>query len=298
MRLVMKVSFYPGCTLKTRAKNLKDSAVVAMARLGVDLEELPEWNCCGAVYSLAEDDLIHQVAPIRVLIRTRELGTNRLVTLCSMCYNTLARANMLMRNDVEKRKTINLFMDEEPDYHGEVEVIHLLTFLQREIGWDALANRVVVPLKGLRVASYYGCALQRPRDVAVEPPGHFELMNRFLETLGAEVVEFPAADLCCGSYQVLMNPEASKDAAMNVLSRVERAGAEALVLTCPLCEYNLGRKQGVLLQEERLAKAIPTFYITQLLSIALGLGSETCGFELNEATAVEMIENKRYLARP
>lgn len=130
----MKVSYYPGCTLKTKGKNLEDAAVASMTALGIDFEELPRWNCCGAVYSLADDDLIHQVAPVRDLIRVMEQGSQKVVTLCSMCYNSLTRANLLMRENEEKRKTINDFMDEEMDYHGEVEVVHFLNLLRDEIG--------------------------------------------------------------------------------------------------------------------------------------------------------------------
>ena len=123
----MKILYYPGCTLKSKARNLGDTAIAAMAVLGIELEELSRWNCCGAVHSLADDDLIHLVAPVRILIRAMEQGGDKLVTLCSMCYNTLARANRIMRNDEEKQKTINLFMDEEPDYNGGVEIVHLLS---------------------------------------------------------------------------------------------------------------------------------------------------------------------------
>ena len=291
----MKVSYYPGCTLKTKAKNLDNAAIASMAALGIELEELPRWNCCGAVHSLADDDLIHQVAPVRDLIRVKEQGRDRVVTLCSMCYNSLARANLLMREDEEKRETINLFMDEEIDYEGEVEVVHLLNFLKQEIGWDELHKKIKVPLNGLRIAPYYGCTLQRPRDVAIEPPGSFELMTQFLEALGATVVYFPASDLCCGSYQILGNPDAAKDAASTILDWAAKVGAEALVLSCPLCEFNLGKKQGALLEEEGISKMIPTFYFTQLLAVGLGLSPETCHFELNEKASVELLKSKNYL---
>ena len=113
---------------------MNDSAVAAMAKLDVELEELPRWNCCGAVYSLADDDLLHLVAPVRDLVRVKDLGYDKVVTVCSMCYNTLARANKLMRESEEKRYTINSFMEEESDYAGEVEVLHLLPFLRDHIG--------------------------------------------------------------------------------------------------------------------------------------------------------------------
>lgn len=282
----MKASYYPGCTLKTKAKNLEDAALASLEALGIRLEELPRWNCCGAVHSLADDDLIHHVAPVRDLIRAKEQGSDKIVTLCSMCYNSLARANLLMRNDEEKRKTINLFMDEEMDYNGEVEVVHFLTFLRDEIGWDKLRERIKVPLDGLRVAPYYGCTLQRPREVGIEPPGRFELMSEYLQTLGAVAVPFAGADLCCGSYQILGHPEAAKDACSNIIKLATRAGAEALALSCPLCEFNLGKKQ---------VEFMPTFYFTQLLALALGLKPEICHFELNGKGTMELLKSKNYI---
>jgi len=126
----MNLSYYPGCTLKTKSKNLEDSAIASMAALGIDLVELPRWNCCGTVYSLADDDLVHHLAPIRNLIRAKEEGSNKVVTLCSFCYNIMKRANLLIKNDAEKRNTLNSFMDEEEDYEGEVEVVHLLEILR------------------------------------------------------------------------------------------------------------------------------------------------------------------------
>jgi len=290
----MKVSYYPGCTLKTKAKNLEDSALAALKALGVELEEVPRWNCCGAVHSLADDDLIHQVAPVRDLIRAKEQGNDKLVTICSMCYNSLARANLLMRENEEKRDTINRFMDEEIDYSGEIEVVHLLSFLRDEVGWDMLHKEVKIPLKGLKVAPYYGCTLQRPKEVGIEPAGSFKLMTDFLEALGATVVNFSAADLCCASYQILGNPEAAMDAVSLILGRALTEGAEALVMSCPLCEFNLGKKQSELVQADKLSKEIPTFYFTQLLALALGLNPEVCRFELNEKPAMELLMSKDY----
>ena len=291
----MKVSYYPGCTLKTKAKNLEDAAVASMAALGIDFEELPRWNCCGAVHSLADDDLIHYVASVRDLIRVMEQGSQKVVTLCSMCYNTLARANLLVREDEEKRKTINDFMDEEMDYHGEVDVLHFLEFLRDEIGWDNLRNKIKVPLNGLKVAPYYGCTLLRPKDVSIEPPGSLALLNNFIEVLGGTPVEFSAASACCGSYQILGNPEAALAAVTNILDAAIKSGAEAMVLSCPLCEYNLGEKQEKLLQDEMLSREIPTFYFTQLLAISLGLDPETCRFELNEKACLELLKSKNFV---
>jgi heterodisulfide reductase subunit B len=199
-----------------------------------------------------------------------------------------------MKNDEEKRETINRFMDEEIDYFGEVEVVHFLTFLEQTVGWERLREKVKSPLKNLALAPYYGCTLQRPREVGIEPPGRFRLMTGFLEALGATVVDFSAADQCCGSYQIIGNPEAAEEAVYNILECATESKADAIAVSCPLCEFNLGNKQGVLVEGKRIEKEIPVFYFTQLLALALNLGSDACGFELNQASGIELLKAKGY----
>ncbi len=291
----MKVWYYPGCTLKTKAKNMDQSARASLKALGVELVELPRWNCCGAVFSLSDDDLLRLLAPIRNLIRVKEQGENKVLVACSMCYNTLARANLVMREDKEKRRTINSFMEEEPDYFGEVEVIHLLSFLQNDIGWDKVKENIKLPLKGLKVAPYYGCTLLRPTEVAIEPPERPSLMKELIEAVGATVIDFPDSTRCCSSYQILSNPEIGIASVAKILDSAQKWGAEAIVSSCPLCEYNLGRRQGDALKKYTNLKEIPTFYFTQLLALALGLGAETCLFELNHPGAQPLMESKHFL---
>ncbi len=288
----MKISYYPGCTLKTKAKNLDRAALASLEALDVEVEEIDRWNCCGAVYSLTADDLIHQVGPVRNLIRAKEAGADTLVTLCAMCYNTLARANKLMREDEVKRDTINRFMDEEIDYNGEVEVVHYLTFLEQQIGWDKIREKVVKPLADLQLGTYYGCTLQRPDDVGIEPYGSFELMTNLFEAMGATVVPFDAADKCCGSYQVLGGDPADNQASANVLNAAGKAGIEAIATSCPLCEYNLGKNQDKMVEKGAIEKNVPTYYFTQLLAVALGLEADVCHFELNDDKSLELLKDK------
>jgi heterodisulfide reductase subunit B len=291
----MKISYYPGCTLKYKAKNLESAALASLAALGIEVEEMDRWNCCGAVYSLADDDLIHMVGPVRNLIRAKEQGADKVVTICSMCYNTLARVNRLMKNDAEKRDTINRFMDDEIDYFGEIEVVHYLTLLKEEIGWQAIREKVVNPLANLKIASYYGCTLQRPAEVGIEPLGSFTLMNELFEALGAEVVPFAAADKCCGSYQVICEEAGDNNAAAKVLNAASANGAEILATSCPLCEFNLGKQQDALMEKGKISENIPTLYFTQLLAMALGRDAGECRFELNDKKAVELLEAKNRL---
>jgi heterodisulfide reductase subunit B len=291
----MKISYYPGCTLKTKAANMDASARASLTALGVELDELPRWNCCGAVFSLADDDLLHLLAPIRDLIRVKEQGNSEVITACSMCYNTLARANLVMRDDEEKRHTINSFMEEEPDYHGDVEVLHLLTVLRDKIGWKTVKEKVTVPLAGLKVAPYYGCTLLRPASIAIEPPEKRALLKELLEALGATAVDFPDDTFCCSSYQILSNPDIGAANVARILGSAQRCGAEAVITSCPLCEYTLGKRQGDALKKHPELSEIPTFYFTQLLAVALGLEAETCHFDLNRSSSQELLEKKQYL---
>ncbi len=291
----MSLAYYPGCTLKTKAKNLEEPAIASLEVLGFKLEEIDRWNCCGAVHSLADDDLIHQVAPVRNLIRAREQGKNELVTLCSFCFNTLKRANLLMKANAEKRNTINSFMDEEINYSGEVRVVHLLEVLRDEIGWEALAQKVKLPLRGLKIAPYYGCTLLRPREVAIDSVENPIILHELLDALGATPVDFPESTRCCGSYQIIRDPGTISAYAWNILSSALSHGAEALVLSCPLCDYDLSQGQKELVKRRDEFKRMPLFYFTQLLALALGLEPQVCHFELNYGNPESLLREKNLL---
>lgn len=288
----MSLAYYPGCTLKTRARNLEESAVASMQALGFMLNEIPRWNCCGAVYSLADDDLIHQVAPVRNLIRVKKQGETGLVTLCAFCLNTLKRANLLMKQDLEKRDTLNDFIDEGVDYKGEVAVLHLLEVLRDEMGWEALSQKVKLPLRDLKVAPYYGCTLLRPREIAIDNVNNPTILRDFLKALGATPVDFPESTTCCGSYQIIGSPDSITEFVRPILNSALRQGAEALVLTCPLCDYNLARGQKELTKQQAGFTKMPLIYFTQLLALALGLGPQVCHFELNYGNPEALLKSK------
>ncbi len=287
----MDFHYYPGCTLKTKAVNLEIPAVAAMAALDINLVELPRWHCCGAMYSQASDDLLHQIASVRNLIRVQESKGDKIVTICDFCYNTLQRANLLVRNDPEKMKTLNSFMDEEPDYDGNVEVVHLLQALRDDVGWKRISEAVQQPLSDLKVVPYYGCALLRPEEIAIDDVERPTILQDLLEALGASPIEFPLATECCGSYQTVANPDLVRERSSRILLDAVKRGAQAVVTSCPLCAYNLGRFQDELEHTHAAFRKIPVVYFTQLLAVAFGLGFECCHFELNCGGA-EAIRNR------
>lgn len=289
----MEIPYFPGCTLKTAALNFEDSAVASAAALGIELVELPKWYCCGTVYSLASDDLIHQLAPIRTLLRVKEAGGDRVVTLCAMCYNTLKRANQLIREDEEKREKINSFMyEEETDYNGEVEVYHLLQLLRDDIGFEKLRERVKNPLKGLGVAPYYGCLLLRPPEVGLDDPEEPRVLEDLLRSTGAEVVDHPFKTECCGSYNTVDRVDLVADRTREIVGSAIKRGAELLVTSCPLCQFNLDNRQKDVAEAHSDFNGIPVLYFTQLLAVALGLDEKALRFDLNYIDPLPLFEEK------
>jgi heterodisulfide reductase subunit B len=278
----LKIGYFPGCTLKTSGKGFERSALESAAVLGIELQELPRWNCCGTVHTLATDDLMHELAPTRILLRAQEHGHDKLVTLCSMCYHTLKSANLSITADPEKLQKLNDFMyEEEQDYLGGVEVVHYLTLLRDQIGFERLSNLVKVPLAGLKVAPYYGCLLLRPSEVGIDLAEMPRIMEDFLGALGAEAVRFPFAVECCGSYQTVGQERLVALRAKEIVESARRHQAEVIALSCPLCEFNLNDRQQEAAEEWPGFRGMPTVYFTELLALALGLGEESCGFALH-----------------
>jgi heterodisulfide reductase subunit B len=296
-----RLPYYPGCTLKTTAGNFETSAVAVARALGIDLLELPRWNCCGTVFSLTDDDLIHHVAPIRNLIRVKEMNRagmvsdeNRLVTLCSMCFNTLKRANLLVRENPDDLKTINDFMYLEDDYNGDVEVVHFLELL-RELGPETIAEKVERPLTGLRVAPYYGCMILKPKEVGIDDPEEPTIQKDLFTAMGAEVVYNNYMKLCCGSYQTMRDKYAVAGLVYDILSHAQADGAQAIATSCPLCAYNLDNRQKEVKERHPDFEEIPVFYFSQLMALALGLEPEVCGFDQNYIPTEHLLREKQLL---
>ena len=298
----MKISYFPGCTLKTSAQNFESSAVSSAKILGVEMVELPRWNCCGVVTSLATDDLIHHVAAIRNLVRVQEMNKNGLVkdnynllTLCTMCFHTMARANLRMKENPEDLKSINNFMYLEEDYEGKVEVVHFLDLLRDTIGFDKVKEKVKKPLKSLKIAPYYGCMLLRPKEIGIDDPESPTIQRDLLIALGADDIENAYGKRCCGSYQTLQDKNVIADLAYDILSRARLEGAEAISLSCPLCAFNLDNRQKEVVEKHPEFKPMPVFYFTQLMALAFGLDERFCGFDSNYIDPRPLLKEKNLI---
>ena len=164
----MKVSYFPGCTLRTKAKELDRCARACAEILGIELCEIENWQCCGGVYVSAKDEIATKLAAVRALAAARDAG-RPLVTVCSACHNVIKQTNHAMRTDEDFAKKVNLYLSQDKNppapYHGETEVLHYLELVTRGSGFEKIHAAVKNPLNGKRVAAYYGCMLLRPAKV-------------------------------------------------------------------------------------------------------------------------------------
>jgi heterodisulfide reductase subunit B len=297
---VTRTAYFPGCALRTTAKGFEESALASSRALGIELVELSRWNCCGTVHSLTSDDLIHQVAPARNLVRVQEMNEQgllkdefRLVVLCSLCYNTLKRTNLLLDESPEKLEKINSFMDEDGGYLQNVQVLSLLE-LFREMGFDRVRDRVKRPLEGLRVTPYYGCMLLRPREVAIDDSENPVIMEDLLEALGIEVVDNPYKTRCCGSYHTVYKKQTVAKLTHEFVSYATRKRANAVALACPLCAFNLDDRQREVKELYPKFEEIPVFYFTQLMAIAFGIRGYW-SFDLNYVDPTRLLKGRGLL---
>lgn len=267
----VRYSYYPGCTLKATAKVYEDTALSTAQALGLSLTEVKEWQCCGALYPLNTDEIFSFFSPVRALLQAREVGADKLVTLCAGCYNVFKRTNKAVREDGALRRKINACLEE--DYLGEVEVVHYLEVLKNDVGFEVLAEKVKKKLAGRKLAPYYGCLLLKPRDEMdlddVENPTIFE---NFLNALGASAVDYPDKTECCGSYLSMANEDIASTAVGRILKAAYKNGAEAFVVACPLCKYNLEEYQKELLEVSKDPNLkLPVYYFTEILAETFAL---------------------------
>ena len=258
----MVFSYYPGCTLKTKGKALDQSARACAEALGFTLNELPEWQCCGAVYPQATDEITTRLSSVRALMSAKEQGTE-LVTLCSACHHVIKRVNGDMQRNEDIRNKANCYLKNKVPYEGETTVLHYLEVLRDRIGFDKIAQAVKNPLTGKKIGAYYGCMLLRPgKEMQMDDPENPTILEDFIRAIGAEPVYYAQRNECCGGYQTLENKPQAQKRATTVVDNAATAGAEMLITACPLCLYNLA---------QNAENPLPVLYFTELLAQALGL---------------------------
>ena len=262
----MKYTYYPGCTLRTKAKDLDAYARASAIALGFELEEVSEWQCCGGVYPLGSDEIATKLSSVRVLNEAKEKGQD-LVTLCSACHHVIKRVNDDMKNVPDIRTRANNYMQLETPYAGETNVLHFLEVLRDKVGFDNLKKMVKNPLTGKKIGAYYGCLLLRPGEIlAFDNPENPTIIEDFIRAIGATPVVYPYRNECCGGYISLKEKDMAKSMCDTIVESAKGFGAEMLITACPLCMYNLNKNS---------VGDLPVYYFTELLAEALGVKEAT-----------------------
>ena len=257
----MEFSYYPGCTLKAKGKDLEIYAIKSAEKLGVKLNEIEDWQCCGGCYSTAKDEIATKLASVRALKAAAARGED-LLTLCSACHNVIKRVNFDMQNDKIFNSRVNTYLN-DGEYNGETTVIHYLEMLRDRIGFDKIKQAVVKPLTGRKIGAYYGCLLLRPSTVmAFDNPENPTVMEDLIAALGATPVKYQMRNECCGAYCTLEDKGIPAKRAEKIIVDAANKGAETLITACPLCLYNL-KVNG--------KNKLPVVYFTELLAEALGV---------------------------
>lgn len=288
-----KVAYYPGCALEGSGHAYNKSTKAVGKALGLELEEVKNWNCCGAMEVKNIDPKIQTYLSSRVMsIAANEMGHDVVMAPCNGCYHNLKKAEYDLAHDEGSREVVDRLSTKagHQTYEaGQVETIHALDWIKTAIGEEELARRVKNSLKGLKIANYYGCMYTRPRHIFPEKdqgPGsestskpHF--MDDLLAAAGAENVDFALKTACCGGAHTLSDADTSTKLVINILKAAEEAGAEVIATECPTCHSGLEMHQVRAETLHGIKTKVKVMYFTQLLGVALGLSPRKVGVHEN-----------------
>lgn len=270
-------AYFPGCSLEKMAVSYHLSALETTKKLGVKLQELDDWNCCGATAYSSIDELLSYTLTARNLAIAEKTGLP-VVAPCSACYKNMYFTADHMKHDPDLAEHVNFALEEDNlHYSGNTTVKHLIDVYVNDVGLEEVKSKVTHPLKGVRIAPYYGCQILRPRKdhEDVENPQYFE---ELISAIGAVPVNYPLKARCCGGSLIISGRTAALSMVRNLLQCAVDAQATVIATSCPMCQVNLEVYQQQVNQEFGTNFSVPVFYFTQLIGLALGIPKKKLGF--------------------
>ena len=299
-----KVAYYPGCALEGSGHSYNRSTKAVGKELGLELVEVENWNCCGAMEVKNIDPKLQTYLSSRVMsIAANEMKFDTVMAPCNGCYHNLKKAEYDLSHDKESVAVVDRLSKKaghETYEAGQIETIHALDWIKQTIGEDGIRARVKNSLKGLKIANYYGCMYTRPRHIFPEKDKgpesestskpHF--MDDILAAAGAENVDFPLKTACCGGAHTLSDCDTSTKLVTNILRTAESCGAEVIATECPTCHSGLEMHQIRAEKTLGIKTNVKILYFTQLLGLALGLKPRTLGVHENVSDAMALVKEK------
>lgn len=270
-------AYYPGCSLKGNSKHYEESILPVFKEIGMPLQELDDWNCCGATAYFSVDDTMAVAICGRNLSLAEKLGKN-IIAPCAGCYLTLKKSNKFLMSEKEKaQKILKELKNAGLEYNGRVRVKHPLEVIIQDIGLEKIKERVTKKLLGLKVACYYGCQLVRPYT-EFDDPDYPTTLDSLMAAIGAEPVNFSAKTRCCGGSLTGTIEEVGLRLNYILLKEAKKKGADLISTICPLCQFNLEALQDKIVKKYKDDIKMPILYFSQLMGLALGIPKEDLGF--------------------
>jgi heterodisulfide reductase subunit B len=271
-----KYAYFPGCSLEKLALSYHQSTQETTRALSVELEELEDWNCCGATTYFHVDELLAYTLVARNLAQAEKAGLD-LVAPCSACYKNAFFTNKYVKEDPDLSEHINFALEEDDlQFNGSISVHHLMEIYVNDIGFNEIEEQVTTPLEGLKIAPYYGCQIVRPRKNGedVENPQFFE---QLISSMGAKPVDFGLRLQCCGGSLIMTSRQAALDMVRKLLQNALDSEADVIATACPLCQVNLECYQNQVNDEFETNFSMPVMYFTQLMGLAFGIPPKRLG---------------------
>ena len=280
----MKVSFFPGCSLEGTAREYGESIEEVCRELGIELEELKDWTCCGASSAHCTNEFLSIALPARNLACAEKLKQD-LVTPCAACFSRLKTAAEALTRS-EKQAV-------EIPFNGDISVLHILEFLLKDEFAEKIREKIKKPLKGLKTVSYYGCLLARPQKITKEK--HWEDprgLDSLIPRLGAESISWPYKTECCGGSLVLTNLEIEHKLVGRILDMALEAEADCIVTACPLCMSNIDTREEEIGALRGISYDLPIFYFTELMGLAFGSNDTDSWFKRHIIDPRPLLQSK------
>ena len=287
----MKLAYYPGCSLLSTSAEYAHSAEAVLEALGVELDEVNDWVCCGATPAHATSHLLGVALPAITLAAAEKQGHEELVTCCAACYSRLKQSAAELGDDPALLNEVNDIIEEK--YSGKVRVLHLLELLMNRIGVESIQSHIRKPLSGLKVACYYGCLISRmPNPLRIDNVEYPMLMDALLDAAGAQVLQWPFKTECCGAALTLARQDTVVRLSGQVIEMAQAFEADVIAVVCPLCQANLDMYQSNVESRTERTLSMPVLFFTQLLGLAMDLSHEKLGLDKTIVDPLPILADK------
>lgn len=298
-----KVAYYPGCALEGSGGPYDKSTRALVKALGLEMENLKDYNCCGAMEVKNIHPMLQTYLSARnMAIASEQMGLDAVMAPCNGCYHNLKKAEYETATSEKAMQTVQDLAQkaDDPVYTGDVRTLHLLEWLMEELGTDGIKQQISKSLNGIKIANYYGCMYTRPRQIFPEkdqgPESESSYKPHFMDDLlgaaGAINIDFPLKTACCGGAHTLSDSDTSTQLVLNIIQAAEDSGAEVIATECPTCHTGLEMHQIRAETEFGIKTHVKVLYFTQLLGLALGLSPRKLGIHENISDSVGYLREK------